>query len=176
MRRPLAAALALPVLALAGCSGDGAGGTTTTGPAPVTNPSVGAPAGGSAVAPPPVDPSVAAAGDKALSGNTKAICDQAARTSATFGETFIADLKLQIDAASQGPAAKAQAQQKIDRDVSSYSSALSGMAELAGDRALKTALTQMSKQVQALKGDVTKLNADKMSELTATLDKACGKA
>jgi hypothetical protein len=175
MRRPLAAVLALPLLVLAGCSGAGEGDIPATGPAPVTNPSVGAPAGGSAVAPPPVDPSVAAAGDRALSGNTKAICDQAARTSATFGETFIADLKLQIDAASRGPAAKAQAQQKIDRDVSSYSSALAGMADLADDKALKTALTQMGKQVQALKGDVTKLNADRMSELTATLDKACGR-
>jgi hypothetical protein len=33
----------------------------------------------------------------------------------------------------------------------------------------------MSKQVTALKGDITKINADKMSTLTATLDKACGK-
>jgi hypothetical protein len=59
--------------------------------------------------------------------------------------------------------------------VSSYSSALAGMAKLADDKALKAALTQMSKQVNALKGDVTKINAEKMSVITGTLDKACGR-
>ena len=53
------------------------------------------------MAPAPVDPSVAASADKALSGNTKAICEQAERTSTSFGQTFIADLQMQIDAASQ---------------------------------------------------------------------------
>ena len=42
-------------------------------------------------------------------------------------------------------------------------------------QALKSALTQMSKQVNAFKGDVTKINAEKMSALTGTLDKACGR-
>ena len=112
--------------------------------------------------------------DKALAGNTRAICDQAARASTSFGETFIADIKLQIDAASQGAAAKTQAQQKIDRDVASYSSALAGMAELSDDKSLKAALIQMSRQVRALTGDVAKINADEMSKITATLDKTCG--
>ena len=160
MRR-FAPLLILPLLA-AGCSAsDGA----AAGPTPNT---AGAPAS--------VDPSVAAAADKALSGNTKAICDQAARTSTSFGQTFIADLQLQIDAASKGAEAKAQAQEKIDRDVSSFSSALSGMAHLADNKALKAALSQMSKQVKQFKGDVSKINADKMSALTATLDKACGRS
>ncbi|GAA2653456.1 hypothetical protein [Paractinoplanes durhamensis] len=166
MRR-LAFLIVLPFLA-AGCSGGDDTAATAGG---VTS----AP-GGSAAAPAPVDPSAAAAGDKALSGNTKAICDQATRTSTSFGETFIADLKLQIDAAGKDAAAKSRAQEKIDQDVSSYSGALAGMAKLADDKALKSALTQMSKQVKALKGDVTKINADKMSEITATLDKACGKS
>ena len=168
MRRPLAALLSLPFLAVAaGCSGSDGGASGATGPTPAI--------GASAPAPATVDPSAAASADKALSGNTKAICDQAARTSTSFGETFIADLKLQIDAASHGAAAKAQAQQKIDRDVANYSSALAGMAKLADDNALKRALTQMSKQVTALKGDVSKINAEKMSSITATLDQACGK-
>jgi ABC-type phosphate transport system substrate-binding protein len=165
MRR-FAALMAVPVLAVAGCSGSGDA-SASTGPTPKT--------GAAASTPAPVDPSAAAAADKALSGNTKAICDQAARTGTSFGQTFIADLQLQIDAASKGAAAKAQAQQKIDRDVSNYSSALSGMAKLADDKALKSALTQMSKQVKALKGDVTKINATKMARITATLDSACGK-
>ena len=164
MRR-FAPLLILPLLA-AGCS---ASGDATAGAGPTPN------TAGSAAAPTPVDPSVAAAADKALSGNTKAICEQAARTSTSFGQTFIADLQLQIDAASKGGSAKAQAQEKIDRDVSNFSSALSGMAHLADDRALKGALTQMSKQVKAFKGDVSKINADKMSALTGTLDKACGR-
>ena len=153
--------LVLPLLA-AGCSASDA--TATAGQTPNT--------GRSAAA---VDPSVAAAADKALSGNTKAICDQAARTTAAFGQTFIADLRLQLDAAGKGGVAKAEAQEKIDRDVSSFSSALAGMAKLADDKALKTALGQMSKQVMAFKGDVSKINAEKMSALSGTLDKACGR-
>jgi len=164
--RRFAPLLILPLLA-AGCSAGAGDATANAGPTPNT--------AGSAAGPAAVDPSVAAAADKALSGNTKAICAQAARTSTSFGQTFIADLQLQIGAASEGAATKAQAQEKIDRDVSSFSSALSGMAHLADDKALKAALTQMSKQVKAFKGDVSKINADKMSALTATLDKACGR-
>ncbi|WP_433301877.1 hypothetical protein ACQP2F_07390 [Actinoplanes sp. CA-030573] len=178
MRR-LVPLLVLPVLALAGCSGadDNASAPAGGTPAAGANAGAGSDAGTPAApAPAPVDPSVAAKADKALSGNTKAICAQAERTSTSFGQTFIADLQMQIDAAGQGAAAKAQAQEKIDRDVSSYSSALSSMARLADDKALKSALTQMSKQVTALKGDVTKLNADKMSAITGNLDKACGKS
>jgi hypothetical protein len=59
--------------------------------------------------------------------------------------------------------------------VQNYSFALADMAKLTTDPALKKALTSMSDEVVALKGDVTKIDAGKMSELTATLDKACGK-
>jgi hypothetical protein len=59
--------------------------------------------------------------------------------------------------------------------VQNYSFALADMAKLTEDAALKKALNAMSKQVTALKGDITKINADKMSALSATLDKACGK-
>lgn len=172
MRR-VAVLMTLPFLAVAaGCTVDDAG----TGPTPAAGGgSPAAPVGGSAVAPASVDPSVAAAGDKALSGNTKAICDQAARAGTSFGETFIADLKLQIEAAHQGAAAKSQAQEKIDRDVSSYSSALAGMAALTDDALLKSTLTDMSKQVNALKGDITKINPEQISAITARLDHACGK-
>ena len=164
MRR-FAPLLILPLLA-AGCSASDGDAAANAGPTPNT-------AGSAARA--SVDPSVAAAADKALSGNTKAICEQAQRTTTNFGQTFIADLQLQIDAASKGSAAKAAAQEQIDRDVSSFSSALAGMGQLADNKALKSALTQMSKQVKAFKGDVAKINAEKMSALTATLDKACGR-
>lgn len=180
MRRHLAATAVLgtTLFLAAACSGDAdssstttATTTATTGPTPATGSSAAA-GGGTTTT---VDPKAAASGDAALAGNTKAICDQAARTSTQFGETFIADLKLQIEAAGKGTEAKAQAQQKVDRDVQNYSYALTDMAKLTTDPALKKALTDMSTEVKALKGDVTKLNAEKMSELTATLDKACGK-
>ena len=161
-------ALTLGTLGLtAGCSDD-ATGTNATGATPAVGDSAGA------VPPAPVDPSVAASADAALSGNTKEICAQAQRTSTSFGTIFLADLKLQIDAASKGAAAKQQATEKTSRDVQNYSYALADMAGLTTDPALKKALTQMSTQVKALKGDVTKINAAKMAGLTATLDKACG--
>jgi hypothetical protein len=148
--------------ALGGCSG-------TPSPAGVTPTPAVRPSAPGATA---VDPSVA---ESALTGNTKAICEQAARTGSSFGETFIADLRLQIDAASKGGDAKTQADQKVARDVQNYSYALTDMAKLTTDTELKKALSQMSAQVMALKGDVTKINADKMSELSATLDQACGR-
>ncbi len=166
MSRHLAAVAALGFLFVAaGCSGDDA---PSVGDAAAPTPAVGA-----SVA--PVDPAVAASADAALSANTKAICDQAARTSTNFGKTFVADLKMQIDAAAKGGEAKAEVTRKITRDVQNYSFALADMAKLTDDKKLKAALTEMSKEVTALKGDVTKINAEKMSDLTATLDKACGK-
>jgi hypothetical protein len=165
---PLARALALGALAVGtallagGCSGT----SDSAGAAPT--PAVSARAASA-------DPAVAASGDAALTGNTKAICAQATRTGTTFGRTFLADLKLQADAASQGAQAKSQAKQKIEQDVQNYSYALADMAKLTTNRALKKALTQMSKQVTALKGDVTKINAAKMSARSGALDKACGK-
>jgi ABC-type phosphate transport system substrate-binding protein len=175
MRRNLAAVAVLgTLLGIAGCSSGTAASTDAPGPASSAGAASAAGATGT-VTTAPVDPAVAASADAALSGNTKAICAQAARTSTTFGQAFIADLRLQIDAAGKGAEAKTQAEQKITRDVQNYSYALADMAKLTTDPALKTALTQMSKQVTALKGDLTKINADKMSALTATLDGACGK-
>jgi hypothetical protein len=160
MRRHLAAVAALGTLLIAaGCSDDAAP-AWTDGAAPSAG----------AIAVPSAPTRVA------LPANTQAICDRAERAGATFGETFLADLKLQIDAAAKDEAAKAEVRRKISRDVQKYSSALATMAKQANDKTLKGALTQMSKEVKALKGDVSKVNADRMSNLTATLDKACGKA
>jgi hypothetical protein len=167
LRRGLAVCVALG--ALAGCSSSSGDTPGAAGPPSATSAPV-------AVVPPsPVDPSVAAKADAALTGNTKAICAQAERASTSFGEIFIADLKLQIDAAGKGEQAKREAAEKVARDVQNYSYALADMAELTTDPTLKKALTEMSTQVKALKGDITKLNADKMSALSARLDKACGR-
>jgi hypothetical protein len=162
LRRGLAVCVALGALLTAAACSDASGGngaTATPAPAP----------------PSPVDPSVAASADAALAGNTKEICAQAERASTSFGEIFIADLKLQIDAASEGEDAKRRAAEKISRDVRNYSFALADMAGLTTDPALKKALTEMSVQVKALQGDITKINAEKMSALTGRLDKACGR-
>ncbi|MEV6843904.1 hypothetical protein [Actinoplanes sp. NPDC051411] len=118
------------------------------------------------------DPKVA---DAALSQDTKAICDQADRTGTSFGSTLTADLKLQLDARSKGAAATAEAKQKLTQDVSNYSYALGDMSKLAGDATLKSTLKQMSDQVTAFSGDASKIDASKLSELSDTLDKACGK-
>jgi len=161
MRRVAAAAALGALLCVAACTDKSA----STGATPSWN------AGATRSA----DPRAAVSADAALSGNTKAICDQATRTGASFGQTFINDLKLQIDAAGKTAQARAEAKQKIEQDVSNYSYALADMAKLAHNAPLKSALARMSKQVTALKGDVTKINATKMSAVTATLDKACGK-
>jgi hypothetical protein len=124
---------------------------------------------------PSADPRVAASADAALSADSKAICAQADRTGKTFGDAFIADLKIQLDAKSKGAQAQAEAQRKISQDVSNYSYALADMSKLASDATLKSALKDMSGQVTAFSGTVAKINADKMSELSDTLDKACGK-
>ncbi len=163
MRRHLATAAVLSgVLCAAACSGGSA--------SPGATPALGTASGSSWV-----DPSVAASADAALSGNTKAICEQAARTGTAFGKTFLADLQLQADAAGKGAQGGADAKQKIEQDVSNYSYALADMAKLAHNAALKAALKRMSQQVIVLKGDVTKINASKVSAVSATLDKACGK-
>ncbi|HEY0536628.1 MAG TPA: hypothetical protein VGD29_34025 [Actinoplanes sp.] len=121
---------------------------------------------------PKPDPSVA---DAALSQDTKAICDQADRTSASFGGTLTADLKLQLDAKSKGAAATAEAKRKLTQDVSNYSYALGDMSKLASDATLKSTLKQMSDQVTGFSGDLSKLDAAKLSELSDRLDKTCGK-
>ncbi len=158
MRNTLMAAAALGLLlATAACSS----GDPAPASAPATVPSV--------------DPQAAASADAALSQDSKAICAQADRTGTTFGDTFIADLKLQLDAKNKGAQAKAEAKQKISQDVSNYSYALADMSKLASDAKLKSALKQMSDQVTAFAGDVSKINADQMSRLSDTLDQACGK-
>ncbi|BFU46421.1 hypothetical protein [Krasilnikovia sp. MM14-A1004] len=163
------------VLLGAGCS---SGPDVTTPPAgtpavapaaPSTGPGGPAPAAGAT-------PSRAAAGDAALKGNSAAICDQATTTGAHAGATFAQDLKLLIDAESgQDSAAVSQARAKTTRDVQNYAYALADMGKLASEPDLKKALTTMSKQVGALKGDVRKLDATKLAALQTTLDKACGK-
>src|ERR1044071_2110690 len=110
--RGLAGGVALGALAAtAACS-------SSAGDAPASAPSVAPPV---AVPPASVDPSVAAKADAELTGNTKEICAQAERASTSFGELFIAGLKLQIDAASKGEQAKKQAADKVSRDGENYS-------------------------------------------------------
>jgi hypothetical protein len=60
--------------------------------------------------------------------------------------------------------------------VQNYSYALNDLAKLAADPAVSTALADMSKQVNALKGDLRKLDETKLNGLRSTLDQACGTA
>jgi PBP1b-binding outer membrane lipoprotein LpoB len=149
--KPVFALFAL-ALALGGCTAADKSDKTAQTPAP--------------------DASVA---DAALSQDTKAICEQADRTGTAFGTTLTADLKLQLEAKGKGAAATAQAKQKLTQDVSNYSYALGDMSRLASDATLKSTLKQMSDQVTAFSGDLTKIDATKLSALSDTLDRACGK-
>jgi hypothetical protein len=147
--KPFLAVSALALVGLAGCTA-----ADTADKSPKPNPS---------------------AADAALSSDTRAICQQADRTSASFGDTLTADLKLRLDAKGRGAPARAEAEQKLTQDVTNYSYALNDMSKLAGDATLKSTLKQMSDQVKAFSGDTSKINAARLSELSDTLGKACGR-
>jgi hypothetical protein len=174
MRRLLCTTAVTGALLLgAGCSSDQPAGTAAPAPAPVTS-GAATPAGGAgatASAPAAASP----AGDAALSGNSQAICQQAAKTGGDAAKNFAQDLKLLIDAESAQDADQAaKAKAKTTRDVENYSYALTDMSKLASDPALKAALADMGKQVTVLKGDVRKLDATRLQKLQETLDDACG--
>ena len=156
----------------AGCSSDEPAGTTAA-PAPVTSGATAPATGDGATTSAPA--AGGASGDGALSGNTDAICQQAAKTGGDSAKNFAEDLKLLIDAETAKDADQvAKAKAKTTRDVENYSFALTDMSKLAADPALKAALADMGKQVKALKGDVRKLDAAQLTKLQETLDKACG--
>ncbi|WP_305788836.1 hypothetical protein [Symbioplanes lichenis] len=168
MRRLLCAAALTSVVLLGACSSSAGSAPTVSAPGAGVSPAAGPSAA-------PESSSNAAAGDKALSDDSKAICDQAARVGAEAGKTFVADLQLLIDAESAKDAASAaQAKEKTSRDVQNYSDALVDMASLANDPELKQALSGMGKQVAKLKGDVRKLDADALAALQDDLAEACG--
>ncbi|MFI5938583.1 hypothetical protein [Actinoplanes sp. NPDC051494] len=143
--------------------------------APAASTAPTAPGSSSASAAAPDAP--AASGDAALKNDTDAICTQASKTSAAAGKTFAADIKLLIEAESGKDAASiGQAQGKTARDVDNFSFALVDMANLASDPELKTVLSEMAKEVASLKGDVRKLDAEKLAGLQESLAKVCGTA
>jgi len=172
MRRLMAAAAVTAALLVAGCSTDKtATADTAAAPTPATGASTSAAAGakGSSAA------ASGAAGDAALSGNTKAVCDQAAKTGGSAASSFSQDLKLLIDAESaDDKAAVAAAKAKTSRDMENYSYALQDMSKLVDDPAVKKALAEMSASVTKLKGDVRKIDAEELGRLQGTLSKACG--
>jgi hypothetical protein len=157
----------------AGCSADDPAGTTAA-PTPATSGAAAPAAGGGTTGSAPAAASPQS-GDAALSGNSSAICQQAAKTGGDAAKNFAQDLKLLIDAQSAQDADQvAKAKAKTTRDVENYSYALTDMSKLASEPALKAALADMGKQVTALKGDVTKIDAAQLTKLQETLDKACG--
>jgi hypothetical protein len=160
MRIHILAAAALATALLAGC----------TGGEPATT----------AAAPPPAGQQQSAATtekptDTALAEDTEAICAQASRTSNEFGKTFAADQQLLAKAAAEGAAEKARAQEKVTRDLQSFSYALLDMSKLASDAEVKKALAAMGAKVTALKGDIAKVDDKTLADLHGVLDKACGR-
>ncbi|MEV4643006.1 hypothetical protein AB0J80_37270 [Actinoplanes sp. NPDC049548] len=174
MRRLLCVTALGGALLLGACSTDKSADTATATPGAGSGAPV-APAPGKSGGPAPAGSTDAGGGDAALKGNTKAICAQAAKTGGDAAKNFAQDLKLLIDAESaQDQDAVAKAKQKTSRDVENYSFALADMAKLASDAEVKKALGAMSKKVSALKGDVRKLDAQKLEGLQETLAEACG--
>lgn len=176
--------LVLVALTAVACSTDKSPETT---PEPISGPpsataAAASPAGTAAETGAPAGTGTATAGgtkggDAALAGNTQAICDQAAKVTAQFGKTFADDVKLLIEAAAADNAAERtkEAELKTARDVQSYSFALKDLGELVADPKVKTALTSMSEEVTALKGDVRKLDAERLGGFSDDIDKACGR-
>ncbi|AGZ39824.1 hypothetical protein [Actinoplanes friuliensis] len=174
MRRLLCATAVSGALLLgAGCSTDKSAETTTVAPTSAASAAAG-PAEGAVTA--SAGAGQAGAGDAALSGNTDAICQQAAKTGGDSAKNFAEDRKLLKAAkSSKDKDQVAKAKEKATRDVENYSFALKDMSELTTDKKLKATLADMSKQVAALKGDVTKLDSAQLTKLNDTLGKACGK-
>jgi hypothetical protein len=176
MRRLLCAtALSGTLLLLgSGCSSDEPDGTPAAAPPPAASAAAPATSGGATTTSAPA--AGKGSGDAALSGNSEAICQQAAKTGGDAAKNFAQDLKLLIDAESAKDADQvAKAKAKTTRDVENYSFALTDMSKLAADPALKAALADMGKQVTALRGDVRKLDTAQLTKLRETLDQACGK-
>ncbi|MDI6098286.1 hypothetical protein QLQ12_06680 [Actinoplanes sp. NEAU-A12] len=157
MRIHTLAAAALATAFLAGCTGGGSEASTA---APAVTRSA-------ATAEKPTD--------TALGADTEAICAQASRTSSEFGKTFAEDYQLLTRAAAEGAQEKAKAQEKVTRDLQSFSYALLDMSKLVSDPKVKEALAAMGAQVTALKGDIGQVDDKKLADLHDVLDKACGR-
>jgi len=114
--------------------------------------------------------------DAALSADTEAICDQASRTSTAFGKTVVDNRVLLTRAGEESKEARAKVQEKVARDVQSFSYALLDMSKLAADAEVKKALATLGAQVAAVKGDITKLDDKRLTALHGTLDTACGRS
>jgi hypothetical protein len=175
MRRLWATAASGAIILLsAGCTTEPA--TTTTGaPTPavgvVTPATPATPAPGTSVQ--ASDP----AGDKALAGNTPAICSQAAKTSGDAAARLAQNLKSEADAASSKDKLLVEkAQQQTQRDVQNWGSALTDLSGLVADATVKKALGAMGKEITQLKGDAKKLDAAKITSLQKTLTDACSKS
>jgi hypothetical protein len=158
MRRLLCATTLSAALVLLGaCTGGG------EDPAP-TAPPVASQA-------PSVDPSAAAAADKALGDNSEAICEQVKRTSGAFVETLKADIQAQLKAS--GAAAVTAAKQKTQRDLESQEGVMTDLSRLTTDAKLKKSFTDAAEQVSAIDPDATKLKPGQLEKLQETLSRAC---
>lgn len=177
MRRLLV--LTSVILLAAGCSTDKSADEPAAAPAPIPGNSAPAAAGDpgtAASAAPGKSAAAGGGGDTALKNNTEAICNQASKTSGDFASTLAENVKLAGDAASAKDAvAKQRAEQKMVRDVQNYSYALIDMSKLAGDKTVSTALAGLGEKVGTFKDDASKMNAQQLGEIRATLDKACGR-
>jgi hypothetical protein len=174
MRRLWATAASGAIILLsAGCTTEPAATTGAPTPAAGAATTAATATGAPSVSAPPPGP----AGDKALAGNTPAICSQAAKTSGDAAARLTQNLKSEADAASSKDKLLVEkAQQQTQRDVQNWGSALTDMSGLVADGTVKKALGDMGKEVTQLKGDAKKLDAAKIASLQKTLTEACSKS
>jgi hypothetical protein len=162
MRRLLCAtALSGALVLLGACSGPAEEGSAPASPA----------ASQTAAPVPSVDPSAAAAADKALGDNTEAICAQVKRTSGAFVETLRADIKAQTEA--KGAAAVTAAKEKTKHDLESQEGVMTDLSRLTTDAKLKKAFGDAAAQVAAIDPDASKLKPGQLEKLSETLSRAC---
>jgi hypothetical protein len=172
MRRLWATAVSGAVIVLsAGCSTETPSAGSPTPAAPAASVAAVAPTASTGASTGPN------AGDVALAGNTDAICNQASKVAGNAAATYATNKKILVDAEKAKDKDLAQkAEAKAVRDVQGWAYALDDMSKLVADKTVKKALSDMSKDVVKLKGDVTKINDATFSKLSGKLDKACGKA
>ncbi|MBO4210808.1 hypothetical protein GSF22_33160 [Micromonospora echinofusca] len=175
MRRLIAVtAVAVAMLAGAGCSADreGAGGTATPG---VTAGPTGTPGTGPTT-PPGAGPGGSPAGGTAApaGGNGREVCDAAIRAGSTAVQTYVSELGTMLTATGAGDTKTAEAaRQRAEAALKGWRTELTRQSALATDARLKTVLAEIAAEVGTMKADINSIDSDKLDQLQQRLDQLC---
>ncbi|MCM0677857.1 hypothetical protein NCC78_24730 [Micromonospora phytophila] len=165
MRRLLAVtAVTTVLLAVAGCSA----GRPETAPATTGT----TPSGGSVGAPP--TSAGPGAGSGAAGGNAPEVCAAAQQASGTAVRTYVEELGRMMAAvgANDGTAAQA-ARERAEAALAGWRTALRQQSARADDAQLKTLLTDLATEVDAMGTDVDSIDETELDRLQQRLDQLC---